>query len=298
MRSKRRSKALLITLMLFPSVLVFALYRVVPLTWNFVLSFLEWNFVKNPVLVGLSHYGAMLSDSVFWLSLRNMAIYFFGATPVSIVLALGIAILVNKPLPGRFVYRALVFLPYPMTPVAIAMVWKWLYNEKVGLINFVLRSTGIVDRGIGFLSSGWALPSVIFTTVWHVLGYYMIIILAGLQTIPSALYESADLDGASGLAKLRFITLPLIRSTIFLCFVVGIINSFSMFDIIYVMTDGGPGHSTEILMTYIYKNAFTYGNVGYAAAMTVIMFLLLLAITVVSNRISGGEAGGAEHYYG
>lgn len=284
--------------MLLPSLLVFTLYRFIPLGWNFVLSFQEWNFVSAPQGVGFEQYERMLGDDVFWQSLFNMAIYFFGATPISILVALGIAILVNKPILFRNGYRAITFLPYPMTPVAIAMIWRWLYNEKVGLINYFLQETGLVADGIGFLSSGWALPSVIFTTVWHVLGYYMIIMLAGLQTIPNELYESAELDGASGWARLRYITLPLLRATIFLCFVVGIINSFQMFDIIYVMTDGGPGHSTEILMTYIYKTAFTFGNVGYASALTVVMFVLLLFITLVSNRISGGEAGGSDHYYG
>jgi ABC-type sugar transport system permease subunit len=134
------------------------------------------------------------------------------------------------------------------------------------------------------------------TSVWQVLGYFVILVLAGLQTIPRDLYESAELDGASPMARFFRITLPLIRSTIFLCFIVGIINSFTVFDMVYVMTNGGPGHATEILITNIYKNAFTFNKIGFAAAMTVFMFVFLLIVTWYSNRLSGGEAGGVEFY--
>lgn len=296
-RQRRRSRALMIIILLAPSLIVFFLYRAVPIVWNLVLSFEKWNFVETPKFVGLVNYGKVFADPIFWESFKNTVLYFFGGSPIAIVLALGLSLLVNKPLKGRNLYRALIFLPYPITPVAIAIIWKWLYDDKVGLINFILRSLGLTREGIGFLSNfSWALPSVIFTTIWQVLGYFVIIMLSGLQTIPGELYESAELDGASAAQRLWSITLPLIRPTIFLCFIVGIINSFTTFDVIYIMTNGGPGHATEILVTYIYKNAFTFNQIGAAAAMTLVMFLFLLLITVVSNRISGGEAGGVNYY--
>lgn len=296
-RQRRRSRALMIIILLAPSLIVFLLYRAIPIAWNLVLSFEKWKLIGAPTFVGLANYAKIFRDPVFWESFKNTVLYFFGGSPIAIILALGLSLLVNKPLKGRNVYRALIFLPYPITPVAIAIIWKWLYDEKVGLINFILRSAGLTKEGIGFLSNfSWALPSVIFTTIWQVLGYYVIILLAGLQTIPGELYESAELDGANARHRLWSITLPLIRPTIFLCFIVGIINSFTTFDVIYIMTNGGPGHATEILVTYIYKNAFTFNEIGPAAAMTLVMFVFLLLITVISNRISGGEAGGVSYY--
>ena len=295
---QRRTRILLmIYLFLFPSLAIFLLYRITPIIWNFFLSFYEWQYIGPNTWVGLRNYIDMIRSDVFWQSFKNTIIYFFGGTPVAIALAVLIAVLVNNPIRGRNAYRVMVFLPYPITPVAIAIIWQWLYNEKVGLINYVLRSLGLVENPIRFLQSfKLALPSVILTSVWQVLGYFVIIVLTGLQTIPDDLYEAAELDGASRLTQFFRITLPLIRSTIFLCFIVGIINSFTVFDIIYVMTDGGPGHATEILVTNIYKNAFTFNRMGYAAAMTVFMFLFLLIVTWYSNRISGGEAGGVNYY--
>jgi ABC-type sugar transport system permease subunit len=287
----------MIYLFLFPSLAIFLLYRIVPLVWNLALSFQEWKPIGPNVFVGLSNYIEMFRSDVFWQSLLNTVIYFFIGSPITIGIAIFVAILVNRPLFGRNAYRAIVFLPYPITPVAIAIIWKWLYDEKVGLINYILRSLGLVEQGIPFLQSfSLALPSVIATSIWQVLGYFVLLLLTGLQSIPEDLYEVAELDGAGFFTQLFRITLPLIRPTIFICFIVGIINSFTLFDMIYVMTKGGPGNATEILITNIYKNAFTFNRMGYAAAMTFVMFLFLLLITWLSNKASGGEAGGI-HYY-
>lgn len=297
MKRTRGRRLAMVYLFLLPSLAIFMLYRIIPIGWNFVLSFQEWKVIAANEWVGLEHYADMFTDPIFWQSFRNTLVYFFLGSPLAIVLAIIIATLVNNPLRGRNVYRVIVFLPYPITPVAIAIIWQWLYNKDVGLINFVLREIGLVEAGIPFLQSfDLALPSVILTSIWQVLGYFVILVLAGLQTIPKDLYESAELDGASALAQFFRITIPLIRPTIFLCFIVGIINSFTVFDMVWVMTRGGPGHATEILITNIYKNAFTFNKIGYAAAMTVFMFVFLLVVTWYSNRMSGGEAGGVEYY--
>jgi ABC-type sugar transport system permease subunit len=297
MKRKRGVNLTMVYLFLLPSLAIFLLYRIIPIGWNFVLSFQEWKVIGANEWVGFEHYMDMFRDEVFWQSFRNTLVYFFIGSPLAIVLAVTIATLVNNPMRGRNFYRVVVFLPYPITPVAIAIIWKWLYNKDVGLINYLLREIGLVDRGIPFLQSfTLALPSVIVTSVWQVLGYFVILVLAGLQTIPDDLYESAELDGASPMAQFFRITLPLIRPTVFICFIVGIINSFTVFDMVWVMTRGGPGHATEILMTNIYKNAFTFNKIGFAAAMTVFMFLFLLAVTWYLNRLSGGEAGGVDYY--
>ena len=297
MKRTRGKRLIMVYLFLLPSLTIFLLYRIIPIGWNFLLSFQEWKVIGANEWVGLEQYADMFTNAVFWQSFRNTLVYFFLGSPLAIAVAIVIATLVNNPMRGRNFYRVVVFLPYPITPVAIAIIWQWLYNKDVGLINFVLREIGLVEAGIPFLQSfQLALPSVIVTSIWQVLGYFVILILAGLQTIPTDLYESAELDGASPLARFFKITIPLIRPTLFLCFIVGIINSFTVFDMVWVMTRGGPGHATEILITNIYKNAFTFNKIGFAAAMTVFMFVFLLIVTWYSNRLSGGEAGGVEYY--
>jgi ABC-type sugar transport system permease subunit len=297
LKRKRSRELLLIYLFLLPALAVFLIYRIIPLGWNLFLSFQEWKAIGPNSWIGLSNYAKMFKDDVFWKSLANTMIYFAVGSPIAIILAIFIAIFVNQPLRGRNIYRALIFIPYPITPIAVGIIWQWLYNERFGLINYLLRSIGIVDQGIPFLQSfQWALPAVILTSIWQVVGFFFILVLTGLQSIPSELYEAAIIDGASSRNRFFRITLPLIRSTIFICFIVGIINSFTLFDLIYVMTGGGPGHSTEILITYIYMNAFSFGKMGYAASITVILFLFLLIITYGMNRVSGGEAGGMEIY--
>ena len=286
---------MLVWAFLAPSLAVFVAYRIVPLVWNGVLSFQRWSPFRAPRWAGLTHYEEMLFyDDVFWQSLWN-TIVFMSSSPIAIALALGIALLVDAPIRGRALYRAAVFLSYPLMTVAVGIIWRWLYDEKVGLINYVLISLGIVRRGIPFLESfDWAMPAVIVAAVWQIIGLFMVILLAGLQSIPRELFEAAAIDGAGARQRFARITLPLLRPSIFLCLMLGIINSFTSFDLIYVMTRGGPNYSTELLVTYIYRAAFTLTKFDYAAAMTVVLFLLLLGLTGLANRASGGEAGAVE----
>ena len=179
--------------------------------------------------------------------------------------------------------------------VAVGIIWRWMYDERGGIINFALRESGLVAKPIPFLQSfEWALPSVIVAEVWQVLGFYMIIILTGLQSIPQHLYEAASIDGAPRWAQFWRITLPMLKPSLFLCAVVGILNSFTSFDLVYIMTNGGPGHATELLITYIYKSGFGQTKFDYAAALTVAQFILLLALTYLANRAAGGNAGSLE----
>ena len=179
--------------------------------------------------------------------------------------------------------------------IAVGIIWRWMYDERGGIINYALRSSGLIDKPIGFLQDfDWALPSVIFAEVWQILGFYMIILLTGLQSIPQNLYEAARIDGAPAWARFWRITLPMLRPSIFLCMVVGILNSFSSFDLVYIMTNGGPGNATELLITHIYKAAFVQTKFDYAAALTVVQFALLLVLTIVANKAAGGNAGAVE----
>ena len=282
----------LVWLFLLPSLAIFALYRIIPMIWNVVLSLEFWSPYKPATFAGLYHYQEMLFyDDAFWEVLWN-TILFMVSAPVGIALALGVALLVDTKVRGRNVYRTIVFMSYPVMTVAVGIIWQWLYNENVGLINYMLISLGVIDRGVPFLQSfDLALPAVIVASIWQVIGFYMIILLTGLQSIPPNLYEAASIDGASPMQTFRRITLPLLRPSLFLCFVVGIINSFTAFDLIFVMTGGGPGHATDLLVTYIYSTAFTLSKFDYAAAMTVANFLLFVALAFIANRLAGGNAG-------
>ena len=294
-RRKRTRELALIWFFLAPSLIIFALYRIIPLLWNGVLSFEFWSPYKPSEFAGLYHYEEMLFyDDVFWQSFWNTVV-FMASAPIGIVFALVIALLVDTPIKGRDIYRTIVFMSYPVMTVAVGIIWQWLYNEKVGLINYVLTSLGVIDRGIPFLDDlKLALPAVVVASIWQVVGFYMIILLTGLQSIPQSLYEAAAIDGANAWRRFVRITFPLLRPSIFLCFVIGIINSFTNFDLIYVMTDGGPSHATELLVTYIYRVAFKLAQFDYAAALTIVNFAFFVFLAWLANRLAGGEAGAVE----
>ncbi len=290
--AKRTRQAVLVWCFLVPSLVIFFLYRVLPLVWNVWLSFQRWSPMRPAEFAGLYHYEEMFFyDDVFWQALWNTLI-FIASGPLGIVLALGIALLVNAEIRGREIYRTIVFLSYPLMTVAVGIIWRWLYDERVGLFNFVLRSAGIIDEPIAFLQTfEWSLPAVILANIWQVLGFYMIVLLTGLQNIPHNLYEAAAIDGAPRWAQFWRITLPMLKPAIFLCFIIGMLNSFTAFDLVWVMTGGGPGHATELLVTYIYKQAFAQTAFDYAAALTTVLFVLLVVIAWIANRLSGGDAG-------
>src|SRR3984885_2881673 len=293
--ARRRRRAAVVACFLAPSLLIFVVYRILPLVWNVVLSFEAWSPLRPATWVGWDNYSEMLQgDDVFWTALWNTLI-FLGSQPLAIALAPGVALLVNTDLKGASVYRTIVFLSYPLMTVAVAIIWRWMYNERGGLINYALRQLGIVHQPIAFLDSfSWALPSTIVANTWQVLGFFMIVLLSGLQNIPPHLYEAARVDGAPAWARLLRITLPMLRPSVFLCLVIGMLNSFSAFDLVYVMTNGGPGHATELLITYIYKQGFGSTRFDYAAALTVAQFVLLLVLTWIAHLAVGGNAGAIE----
>jgi len=294
-RPRKARQAALVACFLTPSLLIFLLYRILPLAWNVVLSFQAWSPLHPPRWVGWDNYHEMLNeDDVFWQALWNTSI-FISSQAIGVAIALGIALLVNSDLKGAAVYRTIVFLSYPLMTVAVAIIWRWMYNERGGLINYVLRQLDLVHQPIAFLDSfAWALPSVIVANTWQVLGFFMIVLLTGLQNIPPHLYEAARVDGAPAWARFFRITIPLLKPSLFLCVVIGILNSFAAFDLIYVMTNGGPGHATELLITYIYKQGFGQTRFDYAAALTVAQFVLLLAVAWLAHKAAGGNAGAIE----
>jgi multiple sugar transport system permease protein len=292
---RRTRRSILIWSFLAPSLFIFLVYRILPLFWNLALSFEKWSPLRPARWAGLDWYEEMfLYDDVFWTAFGN-TLLFMASAPLAISVALGLALLVNADIRGRDVYRTIVFLSYPLMTVAVAIIWRWIYDERVGLINYALRALGIIDQPIAFLQSfEWSLPAVILANIWQMLGFYMIVLLTGLQNIPQNLYEAAAIDGAAARHRFWRITLPMLRPSLFLCAVIGMLNSFTSFDLVYVMTGGGPGHATELLVTYVYKLGFGQTRFDYAAAVTVVLFLVLVAAAWLANRLSGGNAGAVE----
>jgi len=281
--------------MLAPALAIFIAYRLAPLAWNMVLSVQHWSMFQAPTFAGLYHYRELFSyDDTLRQSFENTLIY-LASSPIAIAIAFALALLLDRPLRARGLYRAIFFISYPVMTVVVAVIWLWLFHEKVGLVNHVLLSTGIVGKPLHFLQDDQlALGAVIVASMWQVIGLYMIILLTGLQSIPATLKQAAASDGAGPWQRFRHITLPLMRPSIFLCVVVAIVNSFAAFDLVYVMTDGGPGHASEMMITYIYDVAFSLGRFDYAAALTIFNFAFFMMLAWFANRMAGGDAGGGD----
>ena len=237
-----------------------------------------------PRFIGLRNFSIMIHDSSFLITLANTLTFTFGSLPFTIVLALAFAVILNQGLKGKSVFRAIFFFPYIASVVACAITWQLLFHPGAGPVNSILIAMGIKTPPRWLSSTNTAMISVIMVYVWQVAGYYMVMFLAGLQTIPDSLYESADIDGANNFRKLFNITIPMLSPTFFLVIIIFIINSFKVFTLIYVMTDGGPGRATSVLVFYVYQQAFERSRFGYASAMSLILFVIMLAITIFQYR--------------
>lgn len=247
------------------------------------ISFANWDVITPPSFAGIANYQRLLKDPTFTKALVNTLYYVGIMVPVSTVLSLALALLMNQKLRAITWYRTAYFLPVVSSTVAVALVWSWIYSKDFGLLNFVLRSVGI--EPIGWLSSTkWAMPAVIIMGVWGTLGEGMIIFLAGLQSISQSYYEAAEVDGANGLQKLWRITLPLITPSLFFYFIITMINAFQTFEQIYIMTRGGPVNSTTTIVYYIYRNAFRNFKMGYASAQAIVLFGIIMVLTLIYWR--------------
>lgn len=266
---------------LLPNIIGFLLFILVPVIASFFMSFTSWNGFGNIEFVGLQNYSQLLNDANFKISFLNSILFMVISVPVTLFLSVLIAVILNQGVRFVKVFRTAVFLPYVTATIAVAAVWQLIFNPTMGPINGMLMNFGI-DQPPGWLSSpSWALISVSIVYIWHSVGYYMVLFLAGLQNIPDYLYEAADLDGAGPISKFFRITLPMLSPVLFFTTIIGVINSFKVFDLIYVLTGGGPGRSTHVLVYDIYNTAFKQFEYGYASAMAYVLFLLILLISVI-----------------
>ena len=272
-------------LFLLPNFLGFLVFTFIPVVFAFVLSFTNWQGSNKMDFIGVDNFVRMFQDSDFTISFLNTVIYTVGTVPFIMLFALLFSMLINSGIKGAPVFRALHFFPHISSIVAIAVVWQFLYNNSQGPINMFLRSIGIQNPP-GWLSSAqWALPGVMIMIVWKYIGYYMINYLAGLQAIPKDLYEAATIDGANGIQQFFYVTLPQLKPTNFYVLIMAVIESFKMFTPIHVMTQGGPGRATSVLVYQIYKDAFVNFEMGYASAMSMALFVVIFIVTLIQFQL-------------
>ncbi len=260
-----------------PWLIGFLVFTLVPAGLSLYYSFCRFDLLQSPHLVGAQNYVDLIHDHVFWQSARNTFFYALMALPSGLLVSLGLALLLNVEIPGQSLWRTIIFMPALVPIVASAMLWMWLLNARLGLINVVLGKIGVA--GPPWLSSvNWALPALALMSLWGV-GNAVVIYLAGLQDVPRELYEAAELDGAGIAGRIRHVTLPILSPVIFFNLVMSIIGILQMFDIPYIMTGGGPAHATYLLSMYLFDNAFIYLQMGYASAIAWIMLVMVLALT-------------------
>ncbi len=268
-----------------PVILGIALFQLVPILVSAYASLTKWDGLRSPEFVGLQNYEKMLTDDPFFRqTMRNTLYFVAGHIPLTIAIALGLALLCDHKMRGVALFRTAYFVPAVSNVVAVSVVWFWFFQPQDGVLNAMLSVIGI--DGPAWLSDiRWAMPAVIMVSVWQGVGYPMVILLAGLQGIPEIYYEAAKIDGATSGQRFRHITLPLLTPALFFVLVTQFISSFQVFGIIFVMTQGGPANATSVYIYYLYQNAFSFGRMGYASAMAWFLFAFIGLITFIQWKL-------------
>lgn len=280
-------------LFLSPTLVIFSTFILFPVFFSFYLSFQKWNmFSGEATYVGLDNYIRMFESAEFWIVLKNTAIYTMGTIPLNMALSLAIAYVLNKKLAGKKFLRTAFFAPVIISPVAAAVIWRWLYDPNFGLVNYFIGFFGF--NPVNWLNEPTAaMFALIIMGVWKTFGINMVLFSAGLQGIPESYYEAAELDGAGRFAKFRHITIPMLAPTTFFIMIMSMISSFQVFDIVYVLTSGGPLGSTKVLVFYVYEYAFKFFEMGYASAISYFLFALLFVLTMIQIRYMKSKVYGA-----
>lgn len=278
-RNKVR-EALEAYILILPTVLGLILFTAGPILASLYFSFTNWNLLSPPKWRGFDNYIELFTkDPLFWVTIKNTAYYVLGTVPTGVVLALLLAIALNQKIKGLAIFRTIYFIPVVSSVVAISVLWSWLYQADFGLINQLLRSLGF--KGVGWLSSPtWAMPAVIIMSIWHGLGYNIVIFIAGLQSIPQDYYEAARIDGATAWQNFWHITIPLVSPVTFFVIILSLISSFQVFEQAYVMTQGGPVNATKTIVYYLYQTGFMNFHMGYASALAYVLFMVIVVLTL------------------
>jgi len=282
--SKGWRKAGMAVLFLAPSAVPLVLFTFVPMISSLWISLHSWNLLLPMHWVGLANYRTLLADPTTRSALWHTLFYIAGYLPLVYVGGLALALALNKVTRGKNLLRSIYFLPVVTSWVVVALTWQWLLNPANGLVNHLLSLVGIPGPG-WWASPTWAMPSVILASAWKDLGFVMVILLAGLQAIPADIMEAARIDGASPWRRFWSITFPLLSPATYFVVVISLINGFQVFDQVYVMTGGGPANASQTLVQEIYNLTFRYGSVGSASALSWLLFILVLAVTVIQQRL-------------
>jgi len=284
-RRRSRGEAAVAWALLTPNLGLLALFVIVPLVWAVVVSLQRTDGFGGGTFTGVDNYQRLVQDPVFWRSAANTVLFTVIVTPLSMALGLGAAVLMNSVLPARGLFRSILILPMAISGVATALMGVLLFDENSGLIDKLVRAVGL--PGVPWQSGGTAaFASIVLITLWWRVGFNMLIYLAGLQSVDAEIYEAGRLDGAGGWQRFRHLTVPLVGPSSFFLLILNVIYSFQVFDLVFVMTGGGPGNATSVIVTYAYDQGFVTRDQGYAAAIGVVLLAVMLAFTVVRWQTS------------
>ncbi|WP_341357105.1 sugar ABC transporter permease [Rossellomorea sp. y25] len=269
-------------LFLIPGVIILGAFIFYPMLNAIWLSFTNYNIVTEAEFIGLENYKELFSDALFWKVLGQTLLYLLIVVPALVILPIFLAILVNQQVKGIGFFRSAYYVPVVTSMVVVGIAWKWVYADK-GILNYILESVGLISEPVNWLTStSTSIFAVMVVTIWKGLGYYMVIYLAGLQSISDDLYEAAEIDGASKWKQIWHITIPLLMPSIMIVTIMSSISAMKVFEEIYVMTGGGPLNSSKTLVFYIYEEAFDKLQMGYASAAGVILFIITLIFSVIN----------------
>lgn len=290
----RVSEAGLAYLLLLPSLVFLATFTYWPILRSIYFSFHDVVLGSDKIyFLGFENYERLWTDKLFWKSLGNTVFYTLVTIPCAITVALLLAVALDSKLRGMTFYRSAFFYPVMIPSVAAGMVWVFLYAPGYGPINSAMAALGL-PKVEWLYDARWALPAIIFMSIWKYAGYFMLILLAALQMIPSDLHEAAKLDGVSAFDRLIHITVPLISPTLYFVIVIGLLHSYQIFDYVYVMTQGGPADATNVLTFYIYQNGFQYQDIGYASTLANVLLLFVGGLITLVALVFGRRV----HYLG
>jgi len=282
--SQRAKEELVGYLCISPWLIGFLIFTAAAMGFSFALGFFDTDLLTYHHFVGLRNYASLPGDKLFRKSLMVTAYYTFGAVPLSTVLALFVALLLNQEIPGRGIWRTIYYLPSVVSGVAVALLWLWMFNPNYGIINALLARVGI-EGPTWIYSETWAMPAFIIMSLWGV-GGNMLLYLAGLQGIPTPLYDAAKIDGAGSVRCFWHVTIPMLTPTIFFNLIMNVIGSFQVFTSAYVMTNGGPNNATLTFVLYLYRKAFQQFRFGYASALAWVLFFIVLGLSLAVIKSS------------
>lgn len=274
------SKTFMGIIFILPALTGTFIFIILPVFFSFGLSFVDWDLLNKAKFVGLNNYLEVFTDPLFGKILLNTFVYAISTSVFAVIIPLVLACILNSKIRGSEFFKTAYFLPFVTPMIVIAIVWQWIFDPNIGILNYILK------LHINWLyDSTFAMPAVIIVSVWKLIGYNMVIFLAGLSALNQSLFEAAKIDGANQFDIFRLVTVPLLSPTIFFVVVITCISSFQVFDLIYMMTQGGPLDSTNVLVYAVYKNAFEYFRVGYASALAYVLFAIIFILTLIQWKL-------------